>query len=420
MYENTTNRPKAVLVSVDIGEFDTEVSLEELEELAETAGVDVAGKVTQKRDTYDTATCIGSGRLEEIRDFCDQQEVDMLIFDHELTGTQLRNIEEIAQTAVLDRTMLILDIFAQRARTSEGKLQVELAQQKYRLPRLTGMGKALSRLGGGIGTRGPGESRLETDRRHIKRRIAALEEELAQLEKRRDLIRKRRKKDNHLTAAIVGYTNAGKSTLLNALTHADVLAENQLFATLDLTSRSVELPDGKSVILVDTVGFIRRLPHQLIEAFQSTLEEAANADLILLVCDSSSEELDSQLSVCEKLLAELGCGGIPTLRVYNKCDKLPYLPDIRDGGVLISAKTGQGFDLLLKRIAEELGGTSRRMQLCIPYAEAGFIARIREDGKVFAEEYTDQGIMLDALVDYRLLRQAEQYLAPPDPDSLEE
>ena len=293
MYENKTEDlpVKAVLACVDTGEFDAEVSINELAELADTANAKVVGTIIQKRPAYDPATCMGAGRLEELKEQLEALEAELVIFDHELTGVQVRNIEQILDVRVIDRTTLILDIFAQRARTKEGKLQVELAQQKYRLPRLTGMGTALSRLGGGIGTRGPGETKLETDKRHIRKRISYLEAELDELKKHRSFSRSRRKKDGVLCAAIVGYTNVGKSTLLNALTDAGVLAENKLFATLDITSRAIELPDGRSVMLVDTVGLIRRLPHNLVEAFKSTLEEAAAADLILNVQDLSSPEI---------------------------------------------------------------------------------------------------------------------------------
>ncbi|MDE6784072.1 MAG: GTPase HflX, partial [Ruminococcus sp.] len=306
MYEiQTAEQPvKAVLACVDTGEFDAEVSIAELSELAESAGAEIVGEVIQRKSSYDAATCMGTGRLEEIMEQLDVLGAEIVIFDHELTGVQVRNIEDILKVRVIDRTTLILDIFAQRARTKEGKLQVELAQQKYRLPRLTGMGTSLSRLGGGIGTRGPGETKLETDKRHIRKRISYLENELGELKKHRDFSRSRRKKDGILCAAIVGYTNVGKSTLMNALTDAGVLAENKLFATLDITSRSIELPDGRSVMLIDTVGLIRRLPHNLVEAFKSTLEEAAAADIILNVQDISSPEREQQAEVTVKLLSE--------------------------------------------------------------------------------------------------------------------
>lgn len=413
MYENKTeNIPvKAVLACVDIGEFDAEVSIRELEELAVTAEAEVVGTVIQKRPSYDPATCMGSGRLEELKEQLDILGAELVIFDHELTGVQVRNIEDILGVRVIDRTTLILDIFAQRARTKEGKFQVELAQQKYRLPRLTGMGTALSRLGGGIGTRGPGETKLETDKRHIRRRISYLEAELEELKKHRDFSRSRRKKDGVLCAAIVGYTNVGKSTLLNALTDAGVLAENKLFATLDTTSRSIDLPDGRSVLLIDTVGLIRRLPHNLVEAFKSTLEEAASADVILNVQDLSSPERQEQAVVTEQLLAELGCGDIPKINVMNKVDIALDADTVfeDDSTVLISAKEHRGFDRLLECIMKNLPVTAKRMKLLIPYANAGFSGKIREEGKIFSEEFVENGTLTDALVDVKLIKEAERY-----------
>ena len=292
MYETIDQKNQiAVLVAVDTGEYDAAVSLDELEELAKTAGAETAAKICQRRPHYDPATCVGSGCLEEVKTFCQNAGANLIIFDGELSASQARNIENATGVEVVDRTTLILDIFAQRATTSAGRLQVELAQQKYRLPRLGGKGNVLSRLGGGIGTRGPGESQLETDRRHVRRRITALEKQLAELEGQRKLLRGRRKKDGITSVAIVGYTNVGKSTLLNALTDAGVLAEDKLFATLDPTARALSLPDGRTVMLIDTVGLVRRLPHQLVEAFHSTLEEALEADLLLNVCDISSSQV---------------------------------------------------------------------------------------------------------------------------------
>ena len=413
MYENKTDdQPvRTVLACVDTGEFDAEASLAELAELAATANAEVVGEVLQRKQSYDPATCMGAGRLEELKEQLEALEAELVIFDHELSGVQVRNIEQILDVRVIDRTTLILDIFAQRARTKEGKLQVELAQQKYRLPRLTGMGTALSRLGGGIGTRGPGETKLETDKRHIRKRISALEDELEQLKKHRDFSRSRRKKDGVLCAAIVGYTNVGKSTLLNALTDAGVLAENKLFATLDITSRSIELPDGRSVLLIDTVGLIRRLPHDLVEAFKSTLEEAASADIILNVQDLSSPEREEQAQVTEKLLNELGCEAIPKIQVLNKADAALYPDTVFEDSqnVMISAKERTGFDKLLRCITENLPETARRMTLLVPYDKTAFIGRIRAEGKVFAEEYQENGTLIDALVDVKLIKEAQQY-----------
>jgi GTP-binding protein HflX len=413
MFENKTEElpVKAVLACVDTGEFDAEASIAELAELAATANAEVVGEMIQRKISYDPATCMGAGRLEELREQLEALEAELVIFDHELTGVQVRNIENILDVRVIDRTTLILDIFAQRARTKEGKLQVELAQQKYRLPRLVGMGSALSRLGGGIGTRGPGETKLETDKRHIRRRITYLEQELDELKKHRTFSRSRRKKDGVLCAAIVGYTNVGKSTLLNALTDAGVLAENKLFATLDITSRSIELPDGRSVMLIDTVGLIRRLPHNLVEAFKSTLEEAAAADIILNVQDLSSPEREEQAEVTAQLLSELGCDGIPKINVMNKSDAAldPDTVFEDDTTVVISAKHHSGFDRLLECIVKNLPETARRMKLLVPYDKTAFIGRIRTDGKVFSEEYTENGTLVDALVDIKLVKEAETF-----------
>lgn len=416
MTDNITNeiksenlRARAVLAALDCGEYDAESSMRELEELAKTAGAEVVAQIIQKRPAPDPATLLGEGKIEELKETANQLNADLVIFDCELTASRIRNIEEILNIRVIDRTMLILDIFAGRAVTNEGKLQVELAQLKYRLPRLAGIGTSMSRLGGGIGTRGPGETQLETDRRHIRSRINKLEESLKELEKRRDFSRSRRKKDNVLTAAIVGYTNAGKSTLLNKLTGAGVLAENKLFATLDLTSRGVELPDGRTVLVIDTVGLIRRLPHNLVEAFKSTLEEAASADIILHVIDISDNEVGEKAETTRQLLSELGCGDIPVINVLNKCDLLENnIPESSDT-VKICAKTGEGFDRLLKAISENLKETSKRVKLLLPYDKAGLSSKIREKGKVFFEEYAENGIIIDALADISILKELSDY-----------
>ena len=407
--KNDEIRARAILAGVDCGEYDAESSMNELEELAKTAGAETVARVLQKRPSPEPATVLGEGKIEELKELAQQMEADLAVFDCELTASQIRNIEEILDIRVIDRTMLILDIFAGRAVSNEGKLQVELAQLRYRLPRLAGIGTSLSRLGGGIGTRGPGETKLETDRRHIRSRIAKLEDNLRELQKRRDFSRSRRKKDNVLTAAIVGYTNAGKSTLLNSLTGADVLAENKLFATLDLTSRGVELPDGRTVLVIDTVGLIRRLPHHLVEAFKSTLEEAASADIILHVCDISDPEAAEKAQTTQMLLAELGCGEIPVLNVLNKCDLLENdIPEDEDT-VKICARTGEGFDRMLAAIAGKLPESSRRMSLLLPYDKGGLTAKIRDSGKVFSEEYTESGIKVDALVDKLLIKEMSEF-----------
>ena len=409
--ENKIKQPRVILVSADTGEFDAERSMEELKELAKTDGVEIVGCVTQKRPSYDTASCIGSGRLEELAEEAKALDIDLVIFDHELTANQTKNIERILDIRVIDRTTLILDIFAQRALTKEGRIQVELAQQKYRLAHLAGKGIEMSRLGGGIGTRGPGESKLETDKRHIHRRIEALDAELKDLERRRELHRSRRKKDNVIVGAIVGYTNVGKSTLMNALTDAGVLAEDKLFATLDTTSRALSLPDGRSVLLIDTVGLVRRLPHNLVEAFKSTLEEAANADIIINLIDISADDGYEQSQVTAELLKELGCEGIPQINVLNKADKLPESANINcdDSTVLISAKNKQGLDDLLDCIARNLPETAKRGKFIIPYDKTSLLNTIRIDGKVFSEEYPAEGTLIDALVDMKIYHMVENY-----------
>ena len=412
MYENKQEKEKALLVSVDTGEFDAEVSIDELEELAHTAGAEVLGKLIQKRERPEAATFVGAGKLAEIIAFCSAQDVDLLIFDSELTPSQQRNLEKLTGVRVIDRTMLILDIFAARARTGEGKLQVELAQLKYSLPRLAGQGQSLSRLGGGIGTRGPGESKLESDRRHINRRIQKLEEQLHELEKRRDLLRRRRRKDGVQTVAIVGYTNAGKSTLMNALTKAGVLAEDKLFATLDPTSRALTLPDGRKVMLVDTVGLIRRLPHKLVEAFKSTLEEAAQASVILNVCDASDEHCSEHLEVTKKLLDELGCASTPVVSVMNKCDLVGNIYSMPTFGktVLISALCERGFDELLAAIQKELPQTRKTASLLIPFKNGAAAARIRDEGVVHEEEYREDGLFMRATVEMSLLDEYKDWI----------
>lgn len=407
--DNENIRAKAVLAAVDCGEYDAESSMKELEELAKTAGAQVVAQIIQKRPAPEPATVLGEGKVDELKELVQSFEADLVIFDCELTASRIRNLEDIVEVRVIDRTMLILDIFAGRAVTNEGKLQVELAQLEYRLPRLAGIGASMSRLGGGIGTRGPGETKLETDRRHIRSRIDKLRENLKELEKRRDFSRSRRKKDNVITAAIVGYTNAGKSTLLNKLTGAGVLAEDKLFATLDLTSRGIELPDGRTVLVIDTVGLIRRLPHNLVEAFKSTLEEAACADIILHVIDISDNEAAEKTQTTQQLLAELGCGEIPVVNVLNKCDLIENnIPESKDT-VKICAKTGEGFDRLLKAIAENLPESAKRVKLLLPYDKGGIIAKIREKGKVFSENYTEKGVEVDALADIAVLHELEPY-----------
>lgn len=411
-YENNQNPERAILISVDTGEFDIEISLNELSELAKTAGAEVVAKMSQKLPNPNPALFIGSGRMQEITDFCNTNEIDLIIADAELSPAQIKNIEDMTNTRVIDRTMLILDIFAMRAKSSEGKLQVELAQLKYSLPFLTGKGKALSRLGGGIGTRGPGESKLESDKRHIRRRIHSLSEELKEVENRRNIMRSRRKKDRVISVAIVGYTNAGKSTLMNYLTDAGVLSEDMLFATLDPTSRKLSLPNGQDIMLIDTVGLVRRLPHKLVDAFKSTLEEAKNADLILNVCDASSDECSEHLLVTENLLNELGCEGTPVISVMNKCDLVPDLYDMPIIGkaVMISAKSGEGIDNLLAEIENALPKTKSRVTLLIPFSEGSIISDIRRDGVIYSESYNENGTVLEVLVNIEYLEKIKQYI----------
>ncbi len=411
LIETTEKIDRALLVSVDTGDFDAESSLSELFELVESAGAEPVASITQKLDRYETATCVGSGKLIEIKDYCEAEDIDLIIFDCELTPTQIRNIEAETDVRVVDRTTLILDIFSLRARSKEGKLQVELAQLKYSLPRLTGKGIALSRLGGGIGTRGPGETKLETDKRHIRRRMETVKAQLREVENHRNELRRRREKNSVITVAIVGYTNAGKSTLMNYLTEAGVLAENKLFATLDPTSRALKLPSGVTVMLIDTVGFVRRLPHHLVEAFKSTLEEAAQADIILNVCDISSEEAQLHLSVTEELLKELGCGDTPIVSVLNKCDLLTNnVEDINIGNsVRISARTGEGMDALLSAIEDNLPVRVKKVKLLIPFSDAGLVAEIRRVATLLSEEYTAEGILTEAIIDEKFWHKVRDF-----------
>ncbi len=411
--ENKEKSERAVLCSVDTGRFDAEVSIDELEELCRTAGAEVVAKVIQVRPAPDAALFLGVGKLDEIKEFYKYEDIDLLIFDDELTPSQQRNIENYTGFRVMDRTTLILDIFAQRARSREGKLQVELAQLKYMLPRLVGKGSSLSRLGGGIGTRGPGESKLESDRRHIRRRIEAISEELKAVEKRRNQMRRRREKDGVETVVIVGYTNAGKSTLMNRLTDAGVLAENKLFATLDPTSRALSMPSGREVMLIDTVGLIRRLPHNLVEAFKSTLEEAACADVILNVCDASSPDCAEHLRITNELLSELGAADIPVVSVMNKSDLLYDADSVMTLGdsVFISALHGNGIDALLAAIDRALPPDRRRCVFLFPYDDMSPSSLVREDSTVFGEEYTENGLKIDALCSVKIANKLSKYVS---------
>lgn len=411
-FENIQTPETSVLVGLDTGDYDAEVSIDELEELAKTAGSKVLAKIVQKKEKPDPATYIGSGRLKEIRDFCRDNEADLIIFDCELSPSQQRNVENFTDVRVIDRTTLILDIFAARARSKEGRIQVELAQLKYSLPRLGGKGTELSRLGGGIGTRGPGETKLESDRRHIRRRIEALSAELKEIEKRRIRMRNRREKTGIESVAIVGYTNAGKSTLMNTLTNAGVLAQDKLFATLDPTARALTLPDGRQVMLIDTVGLVRRLPHELVEAFKSTLEEASAAHVILNVCDASSPECSEHLEVTQKLLKELGCESTPVISVMNKCDLADNIYDMPAIGktVMISALQGKGLDRLLKEIEKALPKTRSRAKALIPFSSGAQAGRIRTEGVVISEEYTPDGILMDGIIPISILEELKEFV----------
>ena len=367
--------------------------MEELAELARTAGAQVIESIVQPRQSPDKAYYIGQGKAQELAMRKGETGADLVIFNEELSPAQQRNLEQLLDTKVIDRTGLILDIFAMRAKSREGKLQVELAQLNYLLPRLTGWGTELSRLGGGIGTRGPGETKIETDRRRIRRRIFELSEQIEKLKTQRDLRRVRRSASDQTTIALVGYTNAGKSSMLNALTDAGTLAEDQLFATLDPITRKCEIR-GKWVLLTDTVGFVQKLPHDLVEAFQSTLEEAVHADLLLHIIDASNPERDLQIEVVEQVLASLGAADTPQLRVYNKIDISRY--DIPRGGIAVSAKTGEGLDALLDAVSEELKKGWTEVVWDIPYQNSGIAAEIAELGKVLSTEYLQTAARIHA------------------------
>lgn len=377
--------------------------LDELEELAKTAGAEVVLKVHQKKDHKDAAFYIGRGKLYEIAMQRQVMDADIIIFDDELSGAQIRNIEEVVGVRVVDRTALILDIFASRAISREGKLQVELAQLKYRMPRLVGMGVQLSRLGGGIGTRGPGEKKLEVDRRHIRRRINYLESEIEQVGKKRETLRKNREVEAFPIVSLVGYTNAGKSSILNCICGADVYVENKLFSTLDHTSRGFELSDGRHAIMVDTVGFIKKLPHDLIDAFRSTLEEVLVADVLLHIVDASSKEAHSQIKVVHEILNSIGAGEKPIIIALNKRDKCEAYPETKAAirgyeNVETSVLTKHGINSLLELIGETLPNLEVNMKLSIPYSEGWVIPYARENGKVINEEYTGEGTIVEVIL----------------------
>ncbi len=422
--ENNIKRGRAALVGMAGREESAEevaISLEELERLADTAGADTVVKLIQNKETPDPRTMIGSGKVAELAFLCEANEVDLVVFDGDLSPSQIRNLEDaLGGPQVIDRSMLILDIFALHAITGEGKLQVELAQLKYTAPRLYGKGVELSRLGGGIGTRGPGETKLETDKRHIARRIHALEEQIAEMEKNRKTMRVARDRSGLQKIAIVGYTNAGKSTLLNRLTDAGILAEDKLFATLDPTTRKFELPCGESVLLTDTVGFIKKLPHHLISAFRSTLEEACYADILMIVIDASDSEAESQIKVTEELLIELGASGKDIIYVFNKCDRGIFeFADIgksaaRENVVYISAATGQGIELLVAKIEELIMNSKRLVTFTIPNSEAGALNILYKNATVQDVEYGAESIVAVAMADAKTIGMLRKYTDIPE------
>lgn len=410
-----TRKERAVLVGLNADLFTkeqtaTEESLEELEALLETAGGFCTGKVLQNRHAPDSHSFIGEGKAQEVRMLAQTTESTMVVFDNELSPGNIRALEEITGLTVLDRSALILDIFAQRAKTKEGRLQVELAQYKYLLPRLSGMGKSLSRQGGGIGTRGPGETKLESDRRHIRERINRLEEELEQVRRVRGVQRARRQKNSVPVAAIVGYTNAGKSTLLNQLTGAGIPANNRLFDTLDTTSRLLTVSDNLDVILSDTVGFIAKLPHHLVKAFHATLEELEYADVLIHVIDASDPNREDHIAVVEKLIAQLAKPETPVIRCYNKAD-LVYPEDIPVGEnvVAISASQGKNMEGLLKAIEKALDHARHQVKLCLPYAMGGMVETLHNEARVLKVDYTPEGILVEAILDDILYGRVKDY-----------
>ncbi len=421
---NNEERRRAALVGIAGREesvSDVERSLAELERLADTAGADSIVKLIQNKETPDPRTMIGSGKVAELAYLCENNEIDLIVFDCDLSPSQIRNLEDATGgIQVIDRSMLILDIFALHAVTGEGKLQVELAQLKYTAPRLYGKGTELSRLGGGIGTRGPGETKLETDKRHIARRVHALEEQIAEMEKNRRTMRAARDRSGLMKIAIVGYTNAGKSTLLNRLTDAGILAEDKLFATLDPTTRKFELPCGESVLLTDTVGFIKKLPHHLIKAFRSTLEEACYADILMIVIDASDSEAEEQIKVTQDLLAELGASGKDTIFVFNKCDRGVFefaqvgISSAFENVVYISAATGQGIGLLVGKIEELIMNSKRPVTFTIPNSEAGALNILYKNASVQSVEYGADAIVAVAMADAKTIGMLRKYTDIPE------
>ena len=409
------NNQKAILVSIAERSSDLpecERSLDELERLLNTAGGSAFARVIQIKESFNARTCIGSGKVKEISDVCKAEDVTLVIFDFELSPMQIRNLEnDIGDVTVIDRSMLILDIFALHATSGDGKLQVELAQLKYSAPRLTGKGIELSRQGGGIGSRGPGESKLETDRRHLHEKINNLEARLRELEHTRSVMRSQRDRSGLAKIGIVGYTNAGKSTLLNTLTGANVLSENKLFATLDPTTRKAELPSGETVLFTDTVGFVRKLPHHLVKAFKSTLDEVVYSDLLLIVSDVNDPEVPEHLKVTEDVIAELGASDKPRLFVFNKCDQSTE-PIYREGEdkLFISAKTGEGIDELLLAIERKLNEAKKVYKILIPYDKQGLVNAIYDEYSTKSTEYTNDGTLIVVALDEKGRRMYDKYI----------
>ena len=403
LYEMQEELEKAILVGVSTGDNDdTRQSLDELGDLVKTAGAEVVGKVIQNREAMHPGTYVGQGKIEEIKELLWELDATGIVCDDELSPAQMNNLTEMLETKVMDRTLVILDIFAGRASTSEGKIQVELAQLRYRQSQLTGAGRALSRLGGGIGTRGPGEKKLEMDRRLIRDRISQLNRELKDVKRHRELTREQRMRNKVPVVAIVGYTNAGKSTLLNTLTNAGVLEEDQLFATLDPTTRNLKLPNGQEILLTDTVGFIRKLPHHLIDAFRSTLEEAKYADIILHVVDASNPQMDEQMFVVYETLQRLGVMNKPVITAFNKMDRVGESILVRDFQadkiVQISAKTGENLETLFEAIEEKLREDKIHIERVFPYAESSKVQLIRKYGELLLEEFKEDGVHVEAYV----------------------
>mgnify|MGYP000950376177 CR=1 FL=1 len=412
---------RAVLVGLSCPSFNTdqdadERTMDELRALAETAGAEAVAMTLQRRPAPDARTFIGEGKAEEVKQLAEMNDASLILFDNELSPSQMSNLEELTGRTVLDRSALILDIFAQRARTGEGKLQVELAQYQYILPRLAGMGKAMSRLGGGIGTRGPGETKLETDRRHIRERITRLQAELDEVRRVRATQRERRVKNSMPVVALVGYTNAGKSTLLNALTGAGIPANDRLFDTLDTTTRRLKVSDHLEILLSDTVGFIAKLPHHLIEAFQATLEELQYADLLLHVIDASDPHREAHIGVVDRLIDKLAKPGVPVLRCYNKADLVGDVSNLPIGekNIPMCARSGIGMDELLTRIEETLTGQLHRAVFLLPYSDAGALAQLHEQAQVLRVDYLPEGVEVEAVCREELFGRLKRFVKEPE------